>query len=58
MEQYPCWEADSHSASQEIARLLWNWKVQYGVHEIPPLVRPEPDISIPHPRTLSGRSIL
>jgi hypothetical protein len=29
MEQIPSWEAASHSASQEIPRLLWNPKVHY-----------------------------
>jgi len=32
------WEADSHSASQEIPILLWNRKVRYPVHNSPPLV--------------------
>jgi hypothetical protein len=37
MEQSP-WEADSHLASQEITRLLWNTKVHYRVYKNRPLV--------------------
>jgi hypothetical protein len=33
MEQSPSWEADSHSASQEIPLLLWSLKVLYRVYK-------------------------
>jgi hypothetical protein len=38
MEQSPSWEANSHSASQEIPCLLCNLKVHYCIHKSLPLV--------------------
>jgi len=38
MEQSPSWEGNSHSASQEISRLLWNPEVYYHVDKGPLLV--------------------
>jgi hypothetical protein len=38
MEQIYFWEANSHSASQEISRLLQKPKVCYRIHKSPTLV--------------------
>jgi len=40
MEESPSLEADSHSAMQEISRVLWERKVHYRVHNSLPLACP------------------
>jgi hypothetical protein len=39
MEQSPSWEANRSSASQEIRRILRNWKIHYRIYNTPPPVR-------------------
>jgi hypothetical protein len=38
MDLNPSWQADSCSAAQEIANILWNLKIHYRVHSSLPLV--------------------
>jgi hypothetical protein len=38
MELSLSWEAANFAATQKLASILWNPKVQYGVHKSPPLV--------------------
>jgi len=60
MEYSPSWEANIHSATQEISHLLPNPKVYYCVHKEPatdPYL--QPDASSPHfPNPISLTSIL
>jgi hypothetical protein len=48
MQQSPSWEADSHSASQEIHRLLLDPKIHYRVHNSPPVGPVMDQLSLAH----------
>jgi len=37
MEQSPSGETNRFAASQEISHILWNPKVQYHIHKLPPV---------------------
>jgi len=36
MKQNSSWEANTHSAGQEMSYLLWNLKMHYHIHNILP----------------------
>jgi hypothetical protein len=52
MEQSPSWEANSHSASQEILRFMETKGSLPCSQELATGLHPEPDESNPHLRTL------
>jgi hypothetical protein len=57
-QKSPSWEANSYSASQEIAHLLWNPKVHHRVHKSPPLVPVLIQMRTVQTQSVSFRSIL
>jgi hypothetical protein len=48
MAKSPFWEANSHSASQEIPRPLWNPKFRYSFHKSPPPVSIQIQMNLVH----------
>jgi hypothetical protein len=56
MQQSPSREANSHLASQEITRLLWNPKVYYCVQKSATI--PTPCITIPNKQFYHGEALL
>jgi hypothetical protein len=56
MEQSPSWEADSHSASEEVIHLLWNVKIYYRVHKSHPI--PMPSVTFRNKVSFYGEALL
>jgi len=58
MEQSPSWEANRFSAAEEIPHILWNPKVHYRTHKLPPPLSWASSIQSISPHPPSWRSIL